>query len=189
MIATHLQMLRPVVFPVSLLAWFAMHKLIPTFAPMALAAICPSATVRQFGLGLSKLPQAKKAYFCRLCRSELYYLWASIVGAVLLAKVRTVHDLLLLWSDEHQVFFSIGAASWTVACWEDYTGRRYLSDGAQIDEWGDNTNMDAWDDAMKLAFAFHHILTLFAYGFILHTGTLSSLGAIGRSAPTVCDYS
>jgi hypothetical protein len=175
--------LLDLVFPVSLLAWFVTHKLMPTFAPLVLAAVYPSATVHQFEAALSEMPKTKKDYFCRLCRSEIYYTLASVAGTVLLAKVRSVNDLLFLWSHEHQLYFSIGAASWTLSCWEDYKGRQYLSDAAQLDnvqEWGREWNEEAWKDAMKLAFACHHILTLFAYGFILYSGTLSSLGAIGR---------
>ena len=173
------------IFPVSLLAWFLVHKLVP-FVPAVLAMFLPAPRFRRFQASFTELSQTKKDYFCRLARSQIYYVWATVAGTSLLSKVRSVHDLLFLWSDEHHFCFTIGVTSWIVACWEDYKGRAHLTRGAQIDqirEKGTDHDVQTWDGAMQCAFASHHILTIFAYSFILGTGTLSSLGAFGKVRP------
>jgi hypothetical protein len=188
-----------VLFGVALAAWFGMHKLMPTISLALISARQPAETVAWFEEKFAGLSQVKKDYFCRLCRGQVYYVWATCCGTFLMAQVRSVEDLLYLYTDDHQFIYCIAAgeisyvlpraadcmkiniaASWALAFWEDWKGRRYLS--VRIDQ--DDRFRVAFDpnNAMLIAYAIHHTLTLFAYGFIISTGQLSSLGALGELA-------
>jgi hypothetical protein len=173
-------MIEVVFISVSFAIWFGMHKLMPTIAFALISALKPPQTVAWFEGVFGGLSKVKKDYFCRLTRGQVYYVWATCCGAYLMAQVRSVHDLLYLYTDDHQVIYCIAAANWTLAFWEDWKGRQYLS--VRVDEddrfQSKKLRFDP-NSAMLIGYAVHHTLTLFAYGFIIYTGKISLLGAFG----------
>jgi len=125
-------------------------------------------------------PSPLDRYRRRLCRSQVYCLLAVVGGVHLLCLCRwQAHDLLYMFSRKHQVLFSMAAAHWIVAIWEDIKSQSFLHAGlgafSTLDREG-KVNISVF---LMCAYIVHHFVACCCFLLVLHFRTCTGLGAFG----------
>ncbi len=149
------------------LAFFVMFVILHWTAPMIVSKIFGKHHLDVF----EQLPDTYRTYWRRLVRSQVYYIYAGVVGVILITvEYRSVDELLFKYHRFIEVNLCVALSHWILAVVEDAGSISLLS--ADI-------RHPLFVLAIALIYMVHHAVTIFAFVFILSTHKLSSLGVFG----------
>ncbi|KAJ8612343.1 hypothetical protein CTAYLR_008368 [Chrysophaeum taylorii] len=119
---------------------------------------------------------SRRRYWSRLVRSEIYAVWATAVGGLLLAtSYDSVHALLHARSRASQLAFGVAAGHWIVTCFEEVTSSSFALAGLRLGA----TKSARHRLFLATAFLAHHVAAAAVYIYAGLVGELGSLGALG----------
>lgn len=121
-------------------------------------------------------------YNQKLRRMLIYSIASTVAGLAMLAHTLSMpapfEDMMTGFRLEHQVFFAMAIAHFTINCWEDWVTRGHLGQGLSTDSGGGLTLFPLNlclnpDHIMLMMYMLHHVATVFAYIYGLATHELS----------------
>lgn len=157
--------------------WMATHFVVLQFVEIVMALVIPARYdgPNGFAVAFRDMTAARRANIRRLLRSFVYCTAASILGFILLLKKYEKYpdDLLLSWSDLHEVAFNMALGHWLFSIAEDIIAKDEVVAHLPL-KYNDVAKKD-----YKRKLILHHVITVFAYTWILCTEKLSALGVFG----------
>ena len=113
----------------------------------------------------------KRTYWRRMIRGEIYYVYAGCAGIVLsIVSYRSVEQMIRKYDDAIRIHACMSLAHWTLCMVEDIVCWKWLA----ADE-----RHPLFVGGLATVYGVHHVITIFAYTFIVVTGDLSALGVFG----------
>jgi len=127
---------------------------------------------KRHGDAYENLPSANhRSYWRRLVRSQVYYIYAGIMGTVLIiVEYRSVEELIFKYNRVLQINLCVALSHWLLAVLEDVRSASLLSA---------DMRHPLIVVGIALIYLVHHAVTIFAFVFIISTNDLSSLGVFG----------
>ena len=168
--------------------WVSLHAAAPHLLRAALWQTGDDQLARRVSERLSDLRPRRVRLLRRLVRCQFYYIGATLVGARLLLQCHSVDDLNHLFTPLHAMAYSAALAHWMVAFFEDAVTPEALTVRVAAKEPSDNGKPKEQEHAMAGLYMLHHVVAALAFGFVLHTRTLTGIGAVGLlfEGPVIC---
>ena len=170
------------------LVWMSLHAVAPHLLRTLLWQTGDDQLARRVSERLSELRPRRVRLLRRLVRCQFYYIGAALVGAKLLLQCQSVDDLNRLFTPLHSMAYSAALAHWIVAFFEDAMTPEALMVRVAAKEPSDNGKPKEEEHALAGMYMLHHLVAAVAFGFVLHTRTLTGIGAVGLlfEGPVIC---